>query len=78
MIATTGRISLTAPRLPVAGQKDAAYKTALELVARIDENLTRDTGHYYTKSGELLTTLDEVVRAILDNDLLMSDEVARC
>ena len=75
MIATTGRINLSAPRLPVPGQKDATYKTALELVARIDENLTRDTGHYYTKSGELLSTLDEVVRAILDNNLLIPEGV---
>jgi hypothetical protein len=71
---TNGHISLTAPRLPVAGQRNAAYKSALLLVARIDEDLTRGVRHYRTKAGQLLTTLDEVIRAVVANDLLMSDE----
>lgn len=50
--------------------KDATYHAALELVARIDEDLTKGTGHYYTKSGRLLNKLDEVIRAILQNELL--------
>lgn len=49
---------------------DETWGAARELVARIDEDLTRGIRHYYTKSGKLLTTLDEVVQAILDNNLL--------
>ena len=52
-------------------ERDASYYAALKLVARIDEDLTRGVRHYRNKSGELLTTLDEVVRAILDNDLMV-------
>ena len=49
---------------------DDAYYAALELVARIDEGVTLGTHHYRTKAGALLTTLDEVVRAILENNLM--------
>lgn len=62
--------SIPTPLLPVPGQKDATYKTALELVARIDENLTTDRRHYWTRAGELLQTLDQVVVAILSDELL--------
>lgn len=56
--------------LPGPAEQDATYHAALELVAQIDEGVTRGTGHYYTKSGRLLTTLDEVIRAILSGDLM--------
>ncbi len=55
-------------------EQEATYFAALELVARIDEDLTRGIRHYRTKAGVLLTTLDEVVRAILDDNLLLSEE----
>lgn len=55
-------------------EQEASYFAALELVARIDEDLTRGIRHYRTKAGVLLTTLDEVVRAILDDNLLLSEE----
>lgn len=58
---------------PTATQ-EATYHAALELVARIDEDLSRGVRHYRTKAGLLLTTLDEATRAILDNDLLAPDE----
>lgn len=45
------------------------YQVALDLVARIDHDLVRRTRHYRDKSGRLLTRLDEVIRAILDDDL---------
>lgn len=51
-------------------EREATYHAALKLVARIDEDLTRGVRHYRNKAGTLLTTLDEVVRAILENDLL--------
>ena len=55
-------------------EQEATYHAALELVARIDEDLTRGVRHYRNKAGKLLTTLDDVVRAILDNDLQLADE----
>jgi len=57
-----------------AAEREAAYQAALKLVARIDEDLTRGIRHYRNKAGVLLTTMDEVIRAILDNDLLLPEE----
>jgi hypothetical protein len=42
-------------------------------VARIDEDLTKGVRHYRNKAGVLLTTLDQVVHAILNDDLLLPD-----
>lgn len=50
------------------------YAAALCLVADIDEDLTRGTRHYRTRAGALLTTLDQVVQAILTDDLMTEDE----
>lgn len=58
---------------PVAEQ-EAAYYAALHLVDRIDEDLTRGTRHYRNKAGKLLQTLDEVIRAILNDDLQIKEE----
>lgn len=55
-------------------EQESAYSAALELVARIDEDLTRGVRHYRTKAGTLLNSLDEVVRAILDDDLMLPEE----
>jgi hypothetical protein len=59
-----------------ADEQERTYYAALKLVARIDEDLSKGIRHYRTKAGLLLTTLDEVIRAILDNDLL-TDEGSR-
>lgn len=56
--------------------QEATYRAALELVARIDEDLTRGVRHYRTKAGILLVKLDEVVQAILDDKLMMPEGVA--
>jgi hypothetical protein len=61
-------------KAPKVTEQEATYYAALELVARIDEDLTRGIRHYRNKAGVLLTTLDEVVRAILDDDLLVPEE----
>ena len=69
--------SRTYPELVVSSQmteQEATYQAALKLVARIDEDLSRGVRHYRDKGGTLLTTLDEVVRAILDNNLLLDEE----
>lgn len=62
--------SIPAPLLPVPGQKDACYKMSLILVEWIDASLGRERVHFRNRAGELLTTLDQVVVAILSNDLL--------
>jgi len=67
----------TYPELVVSypvDEREATYQAALKLVARIDEDLTKGIRHYRTKGGKLLTTLDEVVHAILDNDLMQQEE----
>ncbi len=55
-------------------EREATYYSALELVARIDDDLNRGTRHYRNRAGILLNTLDEVVNAILANDLLLPGE----
>ncbi len=55
-------------------QAEATYMSALELVQHIDQTLTSGTQHYRTNSGRLLRTLDEVVNAILANNLLWESE----
>lgn len=65
---------------PTMSEQDSAYYAALELVAQIDEDLTRGVRHYRNKAGVLLTTLDEVINAILEDNLLtqnhQEDEMA--
>ncbi len=60
--------------VPTPAEREAAYYAALELVAVIDENLRQGVRHYRNTAGELLTTLDEVVCAILNDDLLLASE----
>lgn len=61
-------------KTPAANELEATYQAALKLVGRIDEELTRGIRHYRNRAGVLLTTLDEVVRAILGNELLLPEE----
>jgi hypothetical protein len=49
------------------------YIAALALVIEIDATLARGWQHYRNKAGELLTTLDQVVLAILDDDLAVTE-----
>ncbi len=58
-------------------EQEETYQAALKLVARIDDDLTRGVRHYRNKAGILLTTLDEVIRAILENDLLLEEHEER-
>ena len=53
---------------------DEKYNAALELVALIDQHLAAGTQHYRTRSGELLRTLDQVVNAILADNLMVEAE----
>ncbi|MEM7031067.1 MAG: hypothetical protein AAF629_15985 [Chloroflexota bacterium] len=50
------------------------YELAYSLVQHIDETLTAGTQHYRTKSGHLLRTLDEVINAILADNLVWEGE----
>lgn len=63
------KFSTIAPSvLPVPGQKDACYKSALLLVEWIDANLDTQRVHFW-QGSKLLTTLDEVVNALLSRQL---------
>lgn len=53
----------------VPANNTAAYDAALHLCRRIDEELTRGSRHYRTLDGLLLTTLDQVVNAIIADKL---------
>lgn len=53
---------------PPAPARQAAYRAALLLVERIDKNLAYRRW-YRTRAGERLTTLEQVVRAILNDTL---------
>jgi hypothetical protein len=48
---------------------DARYVAALKLVEAIDYNLRNGTQHYYDTRGRLLSTLDEVIHAVLTDNL---------
>jgi hypothetical protein len=50
---------------------DACYAAALSLVQAIDKDLQRGTRHYYNAAGKLLVSLDEVIQAILSDDLVI-------
>jgi hypothetical protein len=52
-----------------ANEGEACYAAALRLVQGIDRHLQAGTRHYYDTQGRLLTTLDQVVNAILSNTL---------
>lgn len=52
--------------------REATYKLALKLIRRIDADLTTGRGHYRNRAGKLLRTLDEVVSALVADDLASS------
>lgn len=47
------------------------YKVAYDLVLTIEYTLQKSLHHWRTKSGRLLRTLDQVVNAILMDDLCL-------
>lgn len=58
-----------------SAHREAVFTRALAFVDDVDAGLTRGTRHYRNRAGTLLTKLDEVVRAILADDLLtVADE----
>lgn len=55
-------------------QQSANYYPILAIIEQVDADLINRTRHYRNKAGRLLTTLDEVVRAILQSDLRVEAE----
>jgi hypothetical protein len=53
-------------------EADARYAAAFKLVQAIDHNLRNGTQHYYDNQGRLLRTLDEVINAVLTDNLAPS------
>lgn len=51
-----------------------AYYPAFELAEKIETGLRLGIRHYRDRQGKLLRTLDQVIRAILDDNLDMGDE----
>ena len=48
----------------------------ISLVEEIDHTLTTGRRHYRTKAGRLMRTLDEVIRAILADDLMPQNDAS--
>jgi hypothetical protein len=49
------------------------YQDIYSITLIISEHLERRTRHFRIRAGELLVTLEQVVRAILANDLLIRE-----
>ena len=56
---------------------DARYAAALKLVQVIDYNLRKGTRHYYDSRGRLLSSLDQVIHAILTDSLALGRPAER-
>ena len=65
---------MNSPKLQLVDKPEVVYPAALALVTVIDANLKFNTQHYRTRSGRLLRTLDQVVNAILADDLVVGDD----
>lgn len=50
------------------------YSYSLEIVEKIDRNLESGRQHYRNRAGDLLTTLDQVISAIINDDLAIHKE----
>lgn len=57
----------------LSAHREAVFQRALAYVEAVDTDLTSGRRYYRTKAGMLLTTLDEVVRAILADDLVIGE-----
>jgi hypothetical protein len=64
------------PREKPGAGRELVYLYALAFVNAIepDPRFSRLSHHYRNRRGELLGTLDQVVNAILDNELMTEDE----
>jgi len=56
---------------------DVCYAAALSLVQAIDKDLQHGTRHYYNAAGKLLVSLDEVIQAILCDELVVDRPVTK-
>lgn len=57
---------------PQMTDTDVRYQAAVSLVNTIDYHLQRGTCHYRDRGGRLLMSLDEAIRAILKDELVLS------
>lgn len=55
--------------MPIITTDDTRYLAALSLVTQIDQSLRSGRRHYRTRDGQLLHHLDQVVNAILTDNL---------
>jgi len=66
-----GRNGRSRKGYPQGDDPDARYAAALRLVQAIDRDLQKGTRHYYDTRGRLLSTLDEVIQAMLTDSLAL-------
>lgn len=62
-------VLLQYPRALVSVPVGQEHLFTLKLVAEINAHFVKETSHFYDLDGNLLTTLDGVVRAIENNSL---------
>jgi hypothetical protein len=74
-ISRNGRGGRSPVEHPHGDDADARYAAALKLVQTVDHNLRRGTRHYYDTRGRLLSTLDEVIHAMLTDSLALDKPV---
>lgn len=56
-----------------SAHREAVFQRALAYVEAVDADLTSGRRHYRNRAGVLLNSLDQVVQAILDNDLAITE-----
>ena len=64
------RVKQSGGERTLTDEADARYAAALRLVQAIDWDLQKGTRHFHNSAGKLLMSLDEVVQAILNDDLV--------
>ena len=71
-----GRL-ITPAQAPTAADREQCYQAALKLVERIESNLrcSRRCLYWRVSDKAQLTTVTEVVNAILSDDLLLPEDV---
>lgn len=58
-----------------SAHREAVFQCALAYVEAVDADLTTGRRHYRNRAGKLLSSLDQVVSAILSDELLVNEPV---
>lgn len=59
----------------LSAHREAVFQRALAYVEAVDADLTSGRRHYRNRAGKLLSSLDEVIHAILNDELSVNEPV---